>query len=193
MILAIALHKSQHNVTSMQLKAVDVTNVAVMTISSRTALLIEIMTKKTVVSPMVNRNTTMITDQNQMMRILLRNQCQSVINLLRSLLKQNKPFHIVHLANPHIDINGKTENSDHKPSYLHPASICKLYQEDNTGWDQVLDQILFTYQCCPHISTGEAPYTLLYFRDPPLPIHKLIQPIEPYKGDDPLPKQIEKT
>ena len=31
----------------------------------------------------------------------------------------------------------------------------------------------------------------LYFRDPPLPIHKLIQPIEPYKGDDPLPKQIE--
>ena len=29
--------------------------------------------------------------------------------------------------------------------------------------------------------------------DPPLPIHKLIQPIEPYKGDDPLPKKIEKT
>ena len=48
-------------------------------------------------------------------------------------------------------------------------------------------------KCCPHTSTGEAPYTLLYFRDPPLPIHKLIQPLEPYKGDDPLPKQIEKT
>ena len=32
-----------------------------------------------------------------------------------------------------------------------------------------------------------------YFRDPPLPIHKLLQPIEPYKGDDPLPKQIENT
>ena len=64
LILAIALHKPQHNVTSMQLKAVDVTNVAVMTISSRTALLIEIMTRKTVVLPMVNRNITMITDQN---------------------------------------------------------------------------------------------------------------------------------
>ena len=24
-------------------------------------------------------------------------------------------------------------------------------------------------------------------------LHKLIQPLEPYKGDDPLPKQIEKT
>ena len=63
LILAIALHKPQHNVTSMQLKAVYVTNVAVMIISSRTALLIEIMTRKTVVLPMVNRNITMITDQ----------------------------------------------------------------------------------------------------------------------------------
>ena len=47
LILAVALHKPQHNVMSMQLKAVDVTNVAVMAISSRTAHLIEIMTIKT--------------------------------------------------------------------------------------------------------------------------------------------------
>ena len=44
--MAVAHLNPQHNVMSMQLKAVDVTNVAVMTISSRTALLIEIMTKR---------------------------------------------------------------------------------------------------------------------------------------------------
>ena len=95
-----------------------------------------------------------------------------------------------HFTSPYTPrSNGKTENFN---KFL-KASIRKLCQEDNAAWDQVLDQILFTYRCCPHTSTGEAPYTLLYFRDPPLPIHKLIQPLEPYKGDDPLPKQIEKT
>ena len=73
------------------------------------------------------------------------------------------------------------------------ASIRKLCQEDNAAWDQVLDQILCTHRFCPHTSTGEAPYTLLYFRDPPMPIHKLIQPVETYKGDNTLAKQIEQS
>ena len=76
LILAVALHKPQHNVMSMQLKAVDVSNVAIMTISSRTALLIETMTKKTVVPAMANINITMIIDQNQLMKIQLKNQCR---------------------------------------------------------------------------------------------------------------------
>ena len=106
--------------------------------------------------------------------------------------------HKQHFTSPYTPrSNGKTENFN---KFL-KASIHKLCQEDSAAWDQVLDPILFTYRCCPHTSTGEAPYTLLYFRDPyillyfrdpALPIHKLIQPMEPYKGDDPLPKQIEK-
>ena len=48
------------------------------------------------------------------------------------------------------------------------ASIRKLCQEDKASWDQVLDQILFSYRCCPHTSTGEVPYTLVYNRDPPI-------------------------
>ena len=85
--------------------------------------------------------------------------------------------------------NGKTENFN---KFL-KASIRKLCQADSASWDQVLDQILFSYRCCPHTSTGEAPYTLLYFRDPPIPIHKLIQPMESYKGDISLGKQIEQS
>ena len=42
-------------------------------------------------------------------------------------------------------------------------------------------------------SMGEAPYTLLYNRDPPLPVQKLIKCIEPYKGDSTLGKRIEKS
>ena len=71
------------------------------------------------------------------------------------------------------------------------ASIRKLCQEDTVAWDQILDQILFAYRCCPHTSTGEAPYNLLYHRDLLLPVQKLIQCIEPYKGDSILGKRIE--
>ena len=40
---------------------------------------------------------------------------------------------------------------------------------------------------------GEAPYTLLYKRDPPLPAQKLVKCIEPYKGDNTLGKRIEQS
>ena len=73
------------------------------------------------------------------------------------------------------------------------ASIRKLCQEDTVAWDQVLDQILFTYRCCPHTSTGEAPYTLLYNRDPPLPVQKSIKCIEPCKCECTLGKRIEQS
>ena len=84
---------------------------------------------------------------------------------------------------------GKMENFN---KFLR-ASIRKLCQEDTAPWDQVLDQILFAYRCCPHTSTGEAPYTILYNRDPLLPVQKLIKCIEPYKGDSMLGKRIEQS
>ena len=63
-----------------------------------------------------------------------------------------------HFTSPYTPrSNGKTENFN---KFL-KVSIGKLCQEDTTEWDEVLDQILFTYRCCPHTSMGEAPYTLL--------------------------------
>ena len=85
--------------------------------------------------------------------------------------------------------NGKTENFN---KFL-KASIRILCQEDTTPWDQVLDQILFSYRCCPHTSTGESPYTLLYDRDPLLPVQKLIKCVQPYTGDNSLAKKIEQS
>ena len=119
LILAIALHKSQHNVTSMQLKAVDVINVAVMTISSRTALLIEIMTKKTVVpthgqQKHYNDYKSKSNDENSIEKSI-----QAVTDLLRSLLKQNKPSHTTFNKSTHRH-SYTNKHSDHKPSYKHP-------------------------------------------------------------------------
>ena len=57
--------------------------------------------------------------------------------------------------------------------------------------DQVLDQILFSYWCCPHTSTGEAPYKLVYNRDPSISMHKLIKAVEPYMSENNLGKRIE--
>ena len=95
-----------------------------------------------------------------------------------------------HFTSPYTPrSNGKTENFN---KFL-KASIRKLCQEDKASCDQVLDQILFSYICCPHTSTGEAQYTLVYNRDPPIPIHKLIKVVEPYMGENTLGKRIEQS
>ena len=95
-----------------------------------------------------------------------------------------------HFTSPYTPrSNGKTKNFN---KFL-KTSIRKLCQKDNAAWDQALDQILCTYSICPYSSTCEAPYTLLYFRDPPMPIHKLIQPVETSKGVNTPAKQIEQS
>ena len=95
-----------------------------------------------------------------------------------------------HFTSPYTPrSNGKTENFN---NFL-KASMRTLTSEDKATWDQVLDQILFAYRCCPHTSTGEAPYTLVYARDPPLLIHNLIKVVEPYKGHNELGKRIEQS
>ena len=95
-----------------------------------------------------------------------------------------------HFTSPYTPrSNGKTENFN---KFL-KASIRKLCQEDKSSWDQVLDQILFSCRCYPHTSTGEVPYTLVYNRDLPIPIHKLIKVVEPYMGENTLGKRVEQS
>ena len=56
-----------------------------------------------------------------------------------------------HFTSPYTPrSNGKTENFN---KFL-KTSIRKLFQDDKASWDQVLDQILFSYRCCPRTSTG---------------------------------------
>ena len=85
-----------------------------------------------------------------------------------------------HFTSPYIpQCNGKTENFNE----FHKASIRKLCQEDVASWDQVLGQISMAYRCCLHASTGESPFFLAYNRNPVSPLHKLITPVQAYKGE----------
>ena len=108
--------------------------------------------------------------------------CQSLIVLWYTLAYVCQEFGTKqHLTSPYTSrSNGKAENFN---KFL-KASIRKLCQEGKGSWDQVLDQILLSYQCVLHNSTGGAPYTLVYKRDPPMPIHKLIKVVEPYMGEN---------
>ena len=95
-----------------------------------------------------------------------------------------------HFTSPYTPrSNGKVENFN---KFL-KATIRKLCQDDTASWDLVIDQILWIYRCCPHTSTGECPYMLVHAREPNLPLHKLIQIVEPYRGTDPLHKRFEQT
>ena len=95
-----------------------------------------------------------------------------------------------HFTSPYTPrSNGKVENFN---KFL-KATIRKLCQDDTASWDLVIDQILWIYRCCPHTSTGECPYMLVHAREPNLPLHKLIQIVEPYRSTDPLHKRFEQT
>ena len=64
------------------------------------------------------------------------------------------------------------------------ASIRKLCQDDMAD---------LAYGCCPHTPTGESPFFLVYNKDPVLPIHKLIKPIRPYRGEMTITQEMEQT
>ena len=46
---------------------------------------------------------------------------------------------------------------------------------------------------CPNTSAGEAPYTLVYNRDPPIPHHRLIKVVEPYMDENTQGRTIEQS
>ena len=125
--------------------------------------------------------------ENGTPEILLSDNCKEFTNDTLAYVCQefNIEQHFTSTYTPRS--NGKTE----KFNKFLKASIRKSCQEDTTSWDQVINQILFAYRCCPHTSTCEAPYTLLYNRDPPLPVQRVIKCVEPYKDDNLLGKRIE--
>ena len=85
-------------------------------------------------------------------------------------------FSLLH-TNPQS--NGKLEVF-HK--YLKPT-LKKLCEKDPTNWDKYLNQVLTSYRIAPNLATAESPFFLVYGRDPNLPLHQLLEPMQHFLGD----------
>ena len=74
----------------------------------------------------------------------------------------------------HPQSNGKLEVF-HK--YLKPT-LKKLCEKDPTNRDKYLNQVLASYRVTPNLAPAESPFFLVYGRDPNLPLHQLLEPMQ---------------
>ena len=74
----------------------------------------------------------------------------------------------------HPQSNGKLKVF-HK--YLKPA-LMKLCEKDPSNWDKYINQVLASYRVTPYLTTVETLFFLVYGRDPNLPLHQLLEPMQ---------------
>ena len=66
--------------------------------------------------------------------------------------------------------------------YLKPT-LKKLCEKDPSNWDQCINQVLASYGVTPNLATAETPFFLVYGRDPSLPLHQLLEPMQHFFSD----------
>ena len=79
----------------------------------------------------------------------------------------------------HPQSNGKLDIF-HK--YLKPT-LKKLCEWDLSNWDRYINQVLTSYRVTSNLATEETPFFLVYGRDPNLPLHQLLEPMQQFLGD----------
>ena len=110
--------------------------------------------------------------------ILSDNDMEFKNNLINQVLKQ-LGIDRIFPAPYHPQNNGKLAVF-HK--YLKPA-LKKLYEKDLSHWDKYINQVLASYRVTPNLATAETPFFLVYRRDPNLPLHQLLEPMQQFLGD----------
>ena len=110
--------------------------------------------------------------------ILLDNGMEFKNNLIKQVLQQ-LGIDRIFSAPYHPQSNSKLEVF-HK--YLKPT-LKKLCERDPTNWDKYLNQVLTSYQITPNLVPTESPLFLVYGRDPNLPLHQLLEPMQCFLGD----------
>ena len=68
-------------------------------------------------------------------------------------------------------------------SQILKTNLEMLCEKDPSNWDQYLNQILVSYRVTPNLATAETPFLLVYGRDPNLPLHQLLEPMQQFLGD----------
>ena len=110
--------------------------------------------------------------------ILLDNEMEFKNNLMDQVLQQ-LGIDRIFSAPYHPQSNGKLEVF-HK--YLKPT-LKKFCKRDPTNWDKYLNQVLASYRINSNLATPETPFFLVYGRDPNLPLHQLLEPMQCFLGD----------
>ena len=88
-------------------------------------------------------------------------------NLMDQVLKQ-LGIDRIFSAPYHPQSNGK---------YL-KSTLKKLCEKDPSNWDKYINQVLASYRVTPNLATAEMPFFLVYGRDPKLPLHQLLEPMQ---------------
>ena len=94
-------------------------------------------------------------------------------NLLDQVLKQLGIERI--FSTPHHPQKNRKLEVFHK--YLKPT-LKKMCEKDPSNWDKYINQVLASYRGTPNLATTETPFFLVYGRDPNLPLHQLLQPMQ---------------
>ena len=110
--------------------------------------------------------------------ILSNNEMEFKNNLMNQVLQQ-LDIDRIFSAPYHPKSNQKLEIF-HK--YLKPT-LKKLCERDPTNWNKYLNQVLASYRITPNLAMAESPFFLVYGRDPNLPLHQLLEPMQCFLGD----------
>ena len=62
-------------------------------------------------------------------------------------------------------------------------TLKKLCEKDQSNWDKYFNKVLASYRVTPNLATAETPFFLVYGRDPNLPSHQLLEPMQHFLGD----------
>ena len=63
-------------------------------------------------------------------------------------------------------------------SQILKTNIEELCEKDLSKWDQYLNQVHASFRVTPNLATAEMPFFLVYGRDPNLPLHQLVEPMQ---------------
>ena len=99
-------------------------------------------------------------------------------NQLMDQVLQQLGINCIFLTTYQPQSNGKLEVF-HK--YLKPT-LNKLCKKHPTNWDKYMN-LVFTSQVMPNLATAEMPFFLVYGRDPNLPPHQLLEPMQCFLGE----------
>ena len=62
-------------------------------------------------------------------------------------------------------------------------TLKKFCERGLANWDKYINQVLASYRVTPNLATVETPFFLVCGRDPNLPLHQLLEPMQQFVGD----------